>query len=935
MSCGLGRKLSLLLLLFGCLPAVSQQIRIVKIGVALPSSRRDQSAARDMRDDLVKQLNRHQLDRKRNLALQAVALEASPGAKAIVRGREKNCEFLVYLRVEAVEQSKVLKQDAAGATENNEIDTALVEYQLRRGSDGTTQAIGMVKSQRLPSRVEAILDAIAEIPNKVANDVANAGSSEPAMAGDGAAANNEIAALDWDEPLSPDSCSWLPNNIAHAHALEAVCRFAARRQEKMPNFMCQQSTARYRGSQRSPTDLITATVRYVDGEESYRDLKRNGRELPGVVWSGAGLWSSGQFEGDLRAIFYRGNRASFAFARADQIGSHAAWVFSYTIAWQNEPLWELRAQEQLAAPPYEGELWVDQKTGTVLRFSSTAKSLPAKFQIRNAEITTDYDDVAFPDGSSVVLPVKSEIRSRFEGQEPTRNVVEFRGCRMFRATSRMVVNAEAEGSRGAYSTEKTEAELQAELEENETIYNILRDEAIAEDAALTALEQFQSLKAATGAAYWKLAQLRRQEEKALDAEGRRAPTNGDYGIDVDANGTAKFKIVVKLVPVTVVVRDKKGNAVGSLTKADFELLDGKKAQEILSFSLEKNERKTTKSKDEENAEQVRPNNVAYVFDDLHATATDLMHARTAAEKHLRVLESGDRVALFTTSGEVTLEFTSDLDKLRTALAKLKSHTNATASDCPAMNYYIADLILNQGDQNAMQMAVEDTLECEFPDQGLGGPAPRGGPVADRGAGTQQKSALLKSQQTVLARAYEVASMGKMETDRSLSTLNDALTRITVMSGRRTIILLSPGFLTVTRQQQQGAMVLIQNALQADVVFSALDVEGLKGVNLAANRGHVNESVTSRTLEGQEGNQAGGVMADLAYGTGGVFWHGNNDLDEGLRRMSDPPRYVYVIGFSPQKLDGKFHKLKVTVKGSTKLNVQARPGYYALKSAPGS
>jgi hypothetical protein len=47
-----------------------------------------------------------------------------------------------------------------------------------------------------------------------------------------------------------------------------------------------------------------------------------------------------------------------------------------------------------------------------------------------------------------------------------------------------------------------------------------------------------------------------------------------------------------------------------------------------------------------------------------------------------------------------------------------------------------------------------------------------------------------------------------------------------------------------------------------------------------------------------------------------------------------PEYIYVLGFSPQKLDGKFHKLKVTVKGPQKLTVQARPGYYALKP-PGS
>ena len=79
------------------------------------------------------------------------------------------------------------------------------------------------------------------------------------------------------------------------------------------------------------------------------------------------------------------------------------------------------------------------------------------------------------------------------------------------------------------------------------------------------------------------------------------------------------------------------------------------------------------------------------------------------------------------------------------------------------------------------------------------------------------------------------------------------------------------------------------------------------------------------------------MANLAYATGGTFFHNNNDLDEGFRRTADAPEYIYVLGFSPQKLDGKFHKLKVTVMAQAgsgapgKLTVQARQGYYALKS----
>src|SRR5450631_1306564 len=50
---------------------------------------------------------------------------------------------------------------------------------------------------------------------------------------------------------------------------------------------------------------------------------------------------------------------------------------------------------------------------------------------------------------------------------------------------------------------------------------------------------------------------------------------------------ALFKARVNLVMVPVVVRDKKGNAVGSLKQEDFQLFDKGKPQYIARFSMEK------------------------------------------------------------------------------------------------------------------------------------------------------------------------------------------------------------------------------------------------------------------------------------------------------------------------------------------------------------
>jgi VWFA-related protein len=932
------RAFSLLALIFilsfSC-AAFAQEPATVRVGVAVLRSGDDTESGTEARDRLVSALNQHKSDRKSLLSIEAVALEAAPGRQAIAEGRNKKCEFVLYTRVEALERSSRSGQDSHGRPQNMEGYTALLEYELRRVRDGASDAMGTTKGQS-DSGLEAILDAIRWVPNKVAADLRNSSNTSPGASAETGRTDQNVPSLNRDEYLGADSCAWLPKTVPHADALRRVCEHAVTQPEKMPNFICEQETSRYTGHQRVPTDLITATIRYVDGKEAFSNLQRNGRPLPGAWWNTAGLWSSGQFEGNLRAIFHPDNHAAFSFSGEHTMGAHAAWVFTYRVARQYEPLWELRSEDQLAAPPYSGELWVEENTGDVLRFRSTAKDIPASFPIRSAEILTDYDSVGFPDGTSFLLPVKSTVATRHRQEELTRNVVEFHGCHKFRATARLLLDSPPSAPDAIHSVAATSAELEMELEENEKIYAILREEAVAEDAARLNLEQRQELKGATGEVYWKMAQLEKQRERILAANAKNLRPTSSYGIATAPNGTTTFTVNVKLVPVSIVVRDTKGRAVGSLNRESFELFDDRKPQEIVSFSVEKgaglhgSNQRTDAGGDRK---PVAPNNVAYVFDDLHTAFGDLAKAKAAAERHLSLSAPDDRTAVFTTSGEVALDFTADHEKLQAALRKIKSHSNASPADCPPMSYYVADSIVNQADSNAMQSAMEDALECTFPDAGAGSNQPS----APGGRGIpsfEQQGAMEKARRTVLAKAVEVVGMGKTESDRTLGLLHDVFDRTVAQSGRRSVVLLSPGFLTLTREQQKAAMYLIERALRADVVFNALDVRGLTSTGLAPNRNHINEPTETRVLDSEEASASGGVLADLAYGTGGTYFHNNNDLEEGLRRTADAPEYVYVLGFSPQKLDGKLHKLKVKLNGPTKLTVQARQGYYALKPASG-
>jgi len=928
------------LLCFSGVSAVAQEPTIVRIGVTLPTSGEKDVPDSQVRDRLLKTLNQRKFDKKLNLSLQAVALDAPPGSKAIAEAREKNCQFVLYSLVQPVETSYRFEAANGGPGENVAVTTATAEYQLRRAIDGVSYSIGIAKSEASVSPKEATLLAIERLGGKVMADLKN-GSS---VALGAAPAAEQVPLKQGELRAGSDFCAWLPANIPHAEALHGVCEYAIALPRDMPNFVCRQETSRYQGQNREPVDLITATVRYEDGNESYSDLRLNGRSVSDAEGKAAGLWSSGQFEGNLRAIFYSGNHAVFEFSGLKKIENkieskletHAAWVFTFQIARQNEPLWELRGQDQVAAPPYGGELWIDQKTGAVLRFRSSAKDLPPSFPMQAAEILIDYDRVAFGDGTAFVLPVESSVATKYQGMEPTRNVVQFSGCHRFRAKARMVLNL-AQGAFGGQSSGSTLAgsspaeagsadALKREAEEDEKIYAILREQAVREDAARLEAEQQADLNAATVGAIWKMAVLEKQRESNAERQAsanRTAPSALPVSPPSDSAPETVFKVSVRLVPVSVVVRDTKGQAVGNLGKKDFLLFDERKPQPISSFAVEKEKGQLKPG----SAEQTAPsppsadtaadrsadpnlnpaaqnqNNVAYVFDDLQTTFEDLANVIAAAERHLSALHPVDQAAVFTTSGQIGLDFTSDREKLQAVLRMLKPHSHVT-SECPPVSYYMADLIANQGDAGASALAVDETMRCA----GVTAAAAKG---------------------IATAKALEVVSIGRVESERTLQVLNDVIARTAAMPGRRSIVLVSAGFLTVAPEAQDREMSLVDQAVRAGIVFNTLDVQGVPATGISGSN---SEDFGRALFDRDEATARSAVLADLAYGTGGMFFHNNNNLQEGFRQTADVPEYIYLLGFSPQKLDGKFHKLRVKVTGAEaeKVSVQARSGYYALK-----
>jgi VWFA-related protein len=393
-----------------------------------------------------------------------------------------------------------------------------------------------------------------------------------------------------------------------------------------------------------------------------------------------------------------------------------------------------------------------------------------------------------------------------------------------------------------------------------------------------------------------------------------------------------------LVLVRVVVRDRDGHINGNLQKEDFLLFDKGKPQFISRFSLEK----TTERKAEAEAsaaaasataggkvtpEAAPPGRyVGYVFDDLHLSIGDLMQARNAADRHLSDLPVTSRAAIFTTSGQVTEDFTDDVAKLRAAMLRVQPRSNLTpGTDCPDLTYYQADLIYNKHDPQALQAAVQDTIVCANLDTTT---------VPARGVPSGSDSTTQTAQTMAQGAASRVVSIGDQETRITLKVLTSLVRRLAAMPGQRALVLISPGFLML--DQQTDEYDVMDRAIRANVTISTLNARGLYTIIPGGDASQSSGNLGSLTVRSQYQRDSAlvtdGVLGEIADGTGGTWFHDNNDLVEGFRRTVAAPEYYYLLGFSPEnlKFDGSYHNLKVSLKKPAGLTLQARKGYYAPK-----
>ena len=417
------------------------------------------------------------------------------------------------------------------------------------------------------------------------------------------------------------------------------------------------------------------------------------------------------------------------------------------------------------------------------------------------------------------------------------------------------------------------------------------------------------------------------------ALSQTAPTQPPKAKDpLQKQDDTTIRIETELVQVEAIVTDKSGKLVRDLKREDFELKEDGKSQEISYFSLGTSTRPARWATTERKAsnKEVAPTTttmgpeirtgryIVLTVDDLHLAFSSLVYARQALLKFVdQQLSPDDQVALITTSGQLGLhqQFTNNRDILKRAINRLsfaERRVSMNTSDVPRLTPYQAELIENNI-PDALALAVNEIMQKQ--------------------PGTTRQMATSQAQSKARMIVAENTSLTKV----TLGTIENILRGLRGLPGRKTMVMLSDGFLLGGFSQGTTYDVrrITDAATRSGVVIYALDTRGLMAMPEAfdaSQPGFGNEQPPGARMSiessAMEANRDG--LNALSRDTGGFPVFNNNDLSIGLQKIAEDTEVYYLLAFEPvvSYRDGRFRKLEVRVKNHPEYKVRASRGYFA-------
>ncbi len=390
-----------------------------------------------------------------------------------------------------------------------------------------------------------------------------------------------------------------------------------------------------------------------------------------------------------------------------------------------------------------------------------------------------------------------------------------------------------------------------------------------------------------------------------------------------------FPSRIEQVVVDVVVTDKEGNPIRGLTREDFRVFEDDAAQKVVSFdAIELPDAPVPEVEAE--AERAPPPRVSVnidpgersgrtfviVFDDIHMAPWKASPSKAAVASFLeKAVREGDRVTLISTSGSAwwSTRMLGGREKLIDLVKRLEGRyipepSSDRISDWEALQIHV----FHNPEAYGRVLRRFQTYNAVF---------------------LRQDRTLLDTELVedpyITRRAAETYYQASARLRATLGVLERALEGLVGTQGRKSVILVSEGFIYDPNRPE------------------------FKRVNEASRRANAAiYFVNSRGLEGmplEMTAEFGGVMApqdvgmafvdavdavagaeDAATSSGGFVVRNTNDLSSGIQRIARETSAYYLLGYIPTNTarDGEFREIEVKLTNGKGRDVRARKGYFA-------
>jgi VWFA-related protein len=359
-----------------------------------------------------------------------------------------------------------------------------------------------------------------------------------------------------------------------------------------------------------------------------------------------------------------------------------------------------------------------------------------------------------------------------------------------------------------------------------------------------------------------------------------------------------FKIQVKteLVVEVVVVKDKNGNPIRGLTEKDFIVTEDDVPQTIGLFQFEK-------------------------FDDTPAPFLESSHPAPAVKPPPAATPSRPAPARSRYQDRRLLVLFFDMvntyppDQLRAFTAADKFiRTQMQAADLMAIMTFQKGVVSMLQDFTADKVALLNTLtKLVYPDENESDP--------------------------IGAFGEDNAEFNLFNNDRQLSALQTAVNMLRPVREQKSLVYFAGGLRLNGLDNQAQLRATINAATRANVVFFPVDSRGLVATAPLGNAnrpspggaGMFTGATAMSLLSGFQQSQD--TLFALAADTGGKALLDNNNLDEGIIQAQQAVTSYYIIGYYPTNTtpDGKFRRVKISLKETPNAKLDFRQGYFAAKT----